>query len=198
MNLNFVQRIQLNRTKIGVGLCIGALALTACESSTPESADKTVATEYRKFENQPSDLDVPDVELHEDVLTGLDDHYFRHLGAHEPIDFYMARTNHDGTTTQGLCFIAVNNNQRHPAETICSIPDELEDMVLQLDIGALGGPNEAFLVPDETKLDLPHGWERIRDNVVIITDPQDAPQEVDGQLPGTNDWEDFTLQRHSV
>lgn len=108
----------------------------------------------------------------------------------------MARTNHEGTTTQGLCFIAVDNDL-HAAESNCAGPDELDNMVLQLDTVSLSAPVEAFLVPDETKLELPEGWARIRNNVVVITDPQHASQEVDGQLPGKIDWEDFMLQRNS-
>lgn len=187
---------QLNRTKLAVGLCTGVLALTACQSPTDSPPDKTVGTEYRQFERQPSERDVPDVELHDDALIGLDDHYFRHLGVHDSTNFYMARTNHENTTAQGLCFLAVEDSE-NTAESDCRGPDELDNMVLRLNVTSDSEPVEAFLIPDETQLDLPEGWDRVRDNVVIVTDPQHAPEEVEGQLPGAADWEDFTLQRQS-
>lgn len=147
------------------------------------------------FENQPRDNDVPEIDLDEDALTNLDDHYFRYLGAHGSTDFYMARTDHDGTTTQGLCFIAVDNDT-DAAETHCAGPDDLDDMVLQLDTAALGSADEAFLMPDEAELELPEGWSQIRRNVVVITDPEAAAQEAEGTLPDpTGGWENFTIER---
>ena len=180
--------------QIITAVCAGTLALTACQSQTQSSSDKTVATEYRQFEREPSDRDRPEVEFQEEPLVDLDDHYFRHLGVHGSTDFYMARTDYQGTTAQGLCFIAVNN--QHEDATNCVSPDELDHMVVHLDAASLGDPAEAFLVPDETQLELPEGWDRVRDNVVIVTDPKKAATEVEGRVPGVTDWEDVTLERH--
>lgn len=148
------------------------------------------------FAHAPRDADVPDVELAESELSDLDDHYFRHLGVRGSLDFYMARTDHDGTTAQGLCFIAVND-ELEAAETNCLAPDDLDNMVVALDPTSLGAPGDAFLIPDDTQLQLPAGWAQIRRNIVLVTDPQQAPQEVEGQLSGTADWENFTLQQSS-
>lgn len=196
MNHGTDHGIRLKHAQAVTAVCAGILALTACQSSTQSSSDKTVATEYRKFEHQPSDRDRPDVELQEEALVGLDDHYFRRLGVHGSTGFYMARTDHENTTTQELCFIIVDTDHDE-AETKCVGPDELGNMVVHLDTASLGEPTEAFLVPDQIQLELPEGWARIRNNVVIITDPDNAPEEVDGQLSGTTDWEDVTLQRTS-
>lgn len=191
MLFNFTPWIRRNRVKVISGLCVGFLALTGCQSSP----DKSVTTEYRMFENQPRDNDVPEVDLDEDALTNLDDHYFRYLGVHGSTDFYMARTDHDGTSAQALCFIAVDNDA-DGAETNCAGPDDLENMVLQLDTAALGSADEAFLVPDEAELELPEGWSQIRRNVVVITDPEAAAQEAEGTLPDlTGGWENFTIER---
>lgn len=109
----------------------------------------------------------------------------------------MARTDHEGTTTQGLCFIAVEN-ESDAAEARCAGPGDLDNMVLHLDVDSFNEPIEAFQVPDEAQFDLPEGWSQIRPNVVVITDPQNAPAEVEGQLPDfTGGWENFTLERSS-
>lgn len=196
MVFSLTHHLELNRADIIAALCTGVVMLTAC-GSTQSSPDKTVTTEYHRFENQPQDDDVPDAELDEEVLTDLDDHYFRHLGVHESTEFYMARTDHEDTTTQGLCFIAVDNDSDMTASE-CAGPDELNDMVLHLNADAFSTPVEAFLVPDEAQLELPEGWSQIRTNVVLVTDPQDAPAAVEGQLPDAAGGSyDFTLERTS-
>src|SRR5699024_9600726 len=109
---NVTHRLETNRIQTVSALVTGAFLLTACGSSP----DTTVTTEYYRFADQPQDNDVPDAELDEDVLTGLDDHYFRRLGVRDSTEFYMARTDHEETTSQGLCFIAVE----HDSETTAS------------------------------------------------------------------------------
>lgn len=148
------------------------------------------------FETQPSARDVPSIELRKEVLQDLEDHYFRYLGVNGLTEFYMARTNHDDTITQGLCFIAVETTV-DIEESKCTAPEELGNMVLQLESEDFSTPLEAFLVPDNTQLELPEGWSRIRNNVVIVTDPHNAPQEIEGKLAGPAGPEKFTLQRGS-
>lgn len=190
---NVTHRLETNRIKTVSALVTGAFLLTACGSSP----DTTVTTEYHRFADQPQDNDVPDAELDEDVLTDLDDHYFRRLGVRDSTEFYMARTDHEETTSQGLCFIAVEHDSETTASQ-CAGPDELDDMVLHLHAKSFSPPVEAFLVPDEAQLDLPEGWTRIRPNIVMITDPDNAPKEVEGQRPDyAGGSEDFTLERSS-
>lgn len=197
MLVALTHQLGTNRTKAITALATGVLLLTACDSSMQSSPEKTVTTEYRKFENQPQDHDVPAAELDEDVLTDLDDHYFRHLGVRDSTEFYMARTDHEDTTTQGLCFIAVEHDSETTAAQ-CAGPDELDDMVLHLHAEAFSPPVEAFLVPDEAQLELPEGWSQIRRNIVLVTDPQNAPTAVEGQLPDyAGGSDDFSLERSS-
>lgn len=197
MLVTLTHQLGMNRTRAITALAAGVLLLTACDSSTQSTPEQTVTTEYRKFEHQPQDTDVPSAELDEDVLTDLDDHYFRHLGVRDSTEFYMARTDHEDTTAQGLCFIAVERDSEMTVSQ-CAGPDELDDMVLHLYADAFSSPVEAFLVPDEAQLELPEGWSQIRRNIVLVTDPQNAPTAVQGQLPdyagGSND---FTLERAS-
>lgn len=79
------------------------------------------------------------------------------------------------------------------------VPDaELDNMVLHLHADSFSPPVEAFLVPDEAQLDLPEGWTRIRPNIVMITDPDNAPDGIEGQRPDyAGGSEDFTLERSS-
>lgn len=178
-------------TKIITGVCASALALTACQTDT--APEHTVTSEYIRFTDQPqpSENDIPDAVLDEPVLSNIEDHYFRYLGVHSSTEFYMARTDHDDTVAQGLCFIAVDT-KADEATSECKAPDELDPMVLQLDT-----PVEAFLIPDHADLELPEGWSQVRTNVVVVTDPDIAPEEADMRLTNNRDfWETFTLQRN--
>lgn len=186
-------------TKAVTVLGLGIMASTACQAA-PE---RTVLTEYTLFEREPSERDVPEVDMAEAALTDLEDHYFRHLGVHGSTDFYMARTDHEDTTTQGLCFMAVDSVD-DTEDSTCVGPDALEggdltDMVVHLDTSSGDGPSDAFLVPDDARFDdMPEGWSHIRNNVVVVTDPQSAPEGVEGQIPsGQDTWDEFTLQRDS-
>lgn len=144
------------------------------------------------FANEPSDSDIPDVELDEPALSAVEDHYFRYLGIRGATEFYMARTDHDDTVAQGLCFIAVDTDADDNTTTTCKGPQELEPMVLQL-----GPPVEAFLIPDETRVDnLPEGWSQARRNVVVVTEPEVAPDDAEVRLPGPELPEEYILQRN--
>jgi hypothetical protein len=179
------------RPTIIAALCVSAVVLTACQSPTASSPDQTVTTEYRVFANAPNDNDLPDVELDEPALEGIEDHYFRYLGVRGPTEFYMARTDHDDTVTQGLCFIAVDT-ETNEATSKCHGPDDLEPMVIHLE-----NPVEAFLIPDDTHIDeLPEGWSQARRNVIVVTEPDTAPDEAEVQLPSSDMPPEYTLQRH--
>jgi len=180
-----------SRGKLIAGLCVSSVALAACQSPSASSPEQTVTTEYRVFANAPSDNDLPDVELDEPILENVEDHYFRYLGVREATEFYMARTDHDDTVTQGLCFIAVNT-ETDEATSKCHGPDDLEPMVIHLET-----PVEAFLIPDDTHVEeLPEGWSQARRNVIVVTEPDTAPKEAEVQLPSSGMPTEFTLQRN--
>jgi len=177
--------------KITAGLCVSAAVLTACQSPTASSPEQTVTTEYRVFANAPSDNDLPDVELDEPALEDTEDHYFRYLGVRGAVEFYMARTDHEDTVTQGLCFIAVHT-ETDEASSKCHGPDDLDPMVIHLET-----PVEAFLIPDETHVEeLPEGWSQARRNVIVVTEPDIAPDEAEVLLPSSDMPTEYSLQRH--
>lgn len=191
MSLFTRTRLTQSRTKTVAVLCGCSLVLTACQSSTESSPEQTVTTEYRVFANAPSENDIPEVELDEPELEDIEEHYFRYLGVRGATEFYMARTDHDDTVAQGLCFIAVDT-ETDEATSQCHGPDELDPMVIHLD-----APVEAFLIPDDTQIDeLPEGWSQARRNVVIVTEPDTARNEAEVLLPGSDMPTEFTLQRN--
>ncbi|OAV53971.1 hypothetical protein [Enteractinococcus helveticum] len=181
----------LGRVPLLVGAGLAVSGLTACQAA-PET---TVVNEYGVFSHQPTEEDVPAVVLDDEALQGVDDHYFRYLGDRETIDFYMARTNPD-ETTQGLCFIAVHAD-RDKAMSNCVGPEDIDDMIVPLDATTMGAPGQAFLIPDNAHIDLPAGWTKIRPNIVMVTDPDTAVDQVEGQLPANMGQEDFTLHREA-
>ncbi len=143
------------------------------------------------FANAPSDNDLPDVELNEPALEAIEDHYFRYLGVRDATEFYMARTDHEDTVTQGLCFIAVAT-ESDEASSKCHGPDDLDPMVIHLK-----SPVEAFLIPDDTHVEqLPEGWSQTRRNVIVVTEPDIAPDEAEVLLPNSDMPTEYTLQRH--
>lgn len=190
MTRNINRSLPAGRIKAATGVLTAALVLGGCGADP----DRTVLMDYRLFTNQPQDSDVPDVELTEDVLTDLDEHYFRKVGEDEAIEFFAARTDHEDDARQGLCLIAVDVDI-DDADANCAEPDELDEATVGLYASSLSQPVEAFLVPDETQLEPPEGWDQISDNVVVITDSESAQQEIGGQLPSDSGWEDFTLER---
>ena len=191
MSLTFHPSSRRLRCKIIAALGIGGVALAACQSPTASSPEQTVTTEYELFANAPSGHDIPDVELDEPVLEDIEEHYFRYLGVRSATEYYMARTDHEDTVTQGLCFIAVDT-ETSEANSKCHGPDELDPMVIHLET-----PVEAFLVPDNTHVeDLPEGWSQARRNIIVVTEPDTAPEEAEVQLP--NSGTEFTLQRNGL
>lgn len=193
MSLTIPPASKPSRSKIITGLCLSTLVLAACQSPTASSPEQTVTTEFYAFSAEPTHNDIPVVELNEPVLTDVEDHYFRYLGVRGSAEFYMARTDHEDTVAQGLCFIAVDT-EIGEATTTCKGPDELDPMVLQLDT-----PVEAFLIPDNTQVDdLPEGWSQARRNVIVVTEPDVAPTEAEVMFPNYSGGlpEAFTLQRN--
>jgi hypothetical protein len=191
MSLSFHPSSRRLRCKIIAALGIGGVALAACQSPTASSPEQTVTTEYELFANAPSGHDIPDVELDEPVLEDIEEHYFRYLGVRSATEYYMTRTDHEDTVTQGLCFIAVDT-ETGEANSKCHGPDELGPMVIHLET-----PVEAFLVPDNTHVeDLPEGWSQARRNVIVVTEPDTAPDEAEVQLPSSGMPTEFTLQRN--
>lgn len=179
------------RSKILAGLGISTIVLTACQSPTESIPEQTVTTEYRAFANAPSENDIPEMEFDEPLLEDIEDHYFRHLGVRGATEFYMARTDHEDTVTQGLCFIAVDT-KTDEATSKCHGPDELDPIVIHTDT-----PVEAFLIPDDTQVDeLPEGWSQARRNIIVVTDPDTAADEAEVLLPSSDLPTEFTLQRN--
>ncbi len=179
------------QSKIIAGLCVSSVALAACQSPTASSPERTVTTEYRVFADAPSENDLPDVDLDEPALKDIEDHYFRYLGVRGATEFYMARTDHKETVTQGLCFIAVDT-ETDEASSKCHRADDLDPMVLHLET-----PVEAFLIPDDTHVEqLPEGWSQTRRNVIVVTEPDTAPDEAEVLLPNSDMPTEYTLQRH--
>ena len=180
-----------SRRKIIAGLCVSSVVLAACQSPTASGPEQTVTTEYRVFANAPSDNDLPGVDLDEPALEDIEDHYFRYLGVRGATEFYMARTDHEDTVTQGLCFIAVDT-ETDEGTSKCHGPDELDPMVIHLET-----PVEAFLIPDDTHVEeLPEGWSQARRNVIVVTEPDTASEEAEVQLPSSGMPTEFTLQRN--
>lgn len=180
-----------SRSKFIAGFCVSAVVLTACQSPTESGPERTVTTEYRAFTNSPHNNDIPDVELDEPVLEDIEDHYFRYLGLRDATKFYMARTDHEDTVTQGLCFIAVDT-ETNDATSTCRGPEDLDPMVIHLET-----PVEAFLIPDDTHVEeLPEGWSQARRNVVVVTEPDTAPDEAEVLLPSSGMPTEYTLQRN--
>ncbi|NWN87905.1 MAG: hypothetical protein HLX51_05095 [Micrococcaceae bacterium] len=174
---------------IVTGVCASVLVFTACQTDT--TPEHSVTSEYLRFTEQPRENDIPDVALNEPALNNIADHYFRYLGVNGSTEFHMARTDHDDTVAQGLYFIAVDT-ETDDATSQCHGPNDLEPMVVQLDT-----PVEAFLIPDDTHVDeLPEGWSQVRRNVVVITEPERAPEEAEVWLQGAGTREAHTLQRN--
>lgn len=192
MSLTLTTPIRLPRAHIAIGMCAGALALTACQSGTDDAVAQSVTAQYYMFAGEPSENDIPDVELDDPALEDTEDHYFRYLGVHGSTEFYMARTDHEETVAQGLCFIAVDTETDEPT-TACKGPDELDPMVVQVDT-----PVEAFLIPDGTHIDeLPEGWAQVRTNVLAVTEPDVAADEAEVMLPVDSEPpQEYTLQRN--
>lgn len=178
---------------------IAVVVLTGCANDSA-ALQISVAHEYHRFGHEPEERDVPDLLPAESALDGLDQHYFRHIGVKQDTQFYLARTNHDETTQQGLCFFAINHESQQSVST-CVTPDEiqvLDDLILGLDVSGMGLPAEAFLVPDTVELELPAGWSQHRQNLVLVTEPERASSTAQGRFMYSPGLDSFTLDRDAV
>lgn len=174
----------------------GLLALTACDSSP----DRAVLNEYEVFIQQPDETDSLDAEVVAKALPDVEVSHIRRVGADGPTEFYAALfedpdTDPGQVPEQGLCFIVLGD-AHDVAESACRPPDELEVPIVKLHVHDVAEPIEAFLMPDEATIEkMPSGWVQISPNVVVVSDTQNAQNEVNGILADRN--EEFTLKRDS-
>lgn len=174
----------------------GLLALTACDSSPV----RAVLNEYEVFTQPPDETDSLDAEVVAKVLPGLETTHIRRVGSDGSAEFYAAlfedpETEPGQVPEQGLCFIVMDNG-RDVAESACQPPDDLEVPIMKLHVDDATDPVEAFLLPDEATIEkMPPGWVQISPNVVVVSDAQNAQNEVSGILANRN--EEFTLKRDS-